>query len=161
MNDVDYKKPAIIGGLIVGVLSALPFVNLACCLWALVGGAVASKLLIDRSGSPLASKDGAWIGLLAGIIGAAIFFIIQAPITLFQMDSVIQTLSTDTRIPPDIQAFYMKVAQSSALKITLSVGGVFFGALIVLGFTVLGGMLGVAIFEKRKGGNWPPGESAY
>lgn len=159
MPEVDYKKPAIVGGLIVGILSILPYINLAnCifCLWAIVGGVVAARLLITRSETPLVSRDGAWIGLLAGIIGGAIFFVVIAPVTLWQMDSVLQTLSTDTRIPPDIQSFYMQVAQSPALKMTLSIGGVFFGSLLILGFTVIGGMIGVSLFEKRKVQAWTP-----
>ncbi len=159
MIEVDYRKPAIVGGLIVGILSILPYVNMAnCifCLWAIVGGVVAARMLIARSPAPLSSRDGAWIGLLAGIIGAAIFFIVLAPLTLWQMDTVLQTLSTDTRIPPDIQTFYMKVAQSPALKMSLSIGGVFFGSLLILGFTVLGGMIGVSLFEKRRAEVWTP-----
>jgi hypothetical protein len=38
-------QPALIGGLVTGVLSALPFVNIlnaCCCLWVVTGGVVAA-----------------------------------------------------------------------------------------------------------------------
>src|SRR5688572_10869436 len=41
-SSMDNKfKPALIGGLVTGILSVIPFVsaaNLCCCLWAIVGG---------------------------------------------------------------------------------------------------------------------------
>ena len=43
----DRLQPAIWGGLFIGVLSALPLVNAVnccCCLWVLVGGALAAYL---------------------------------------------------------------------------------------------------------------------
>src|SRR6185503_6055931 len=83
MAEVDRKQPALIGGLIVGVLSVLPLIdagNFCCCLWALVGGVVAAKLLIDRSPQPVKSGDGAMVGLLAGAIGGAIHIIIGVPL---------------------------------------------------------------------------------
>jgi hypothetical protein len=42
----DKLKPAIIGGVVLGLLSVIPFVNFAnacCCLWAIVGGLLATS----------------------------------------------------------------------------------------------------------------------
>ena len=52
MPEPDRNQPALIGGLIAGLLSVLPVVqaaNMCCCLWAWVGGATTAKLYIDRS----------------------------------------------------------------------------------------------------------------
>src|SRR5205814_1251056 len=68
-----YGQPALIGGLVMGVLSALPLVNAAnicCCLWVIAGGAVAAYLLQQNQTMPIAPGDGALVGLFAGIIGA-------------------------------------------------------------------------------------------
>ena len=34
-------KPALLGGLVVGILSSIPFINYCCCIWAIGGGGLA------------------------------------------------------------------------------------------------------------------------
>ena len=68
----NYLQPALVGGVIMGVLSALPFVaggNLCCCLWVVSGGAIAAYLFQQNQSTPIATGDGALVGLLAGLIG--------------------------------------------------------------------------------------------
>ena len=78
--------PALIGGIILGLLSAIPLINFGnacCCLWVLVGGAIAAKMLINRSPVyPVQSGDGAVVGLLAGAIGSAVILVIGVPLQL-------------------------------------------------------------------------------
>ena len=65
-------QPALIGGLVMGVLSALPIVaagNLCCCLWIISGGVVAAYLLQQNQSAPVTPGDGALVGLLAGMAG--------------------------------------------------------------------------------------------
>src|SRR3954471_21182489 len=73
-----------IGGLVVGVLSALPIVSFGncCCLWILGGGAVAAYVLQTNEAGPITPADGAMVGLLAGLTGAAIHFALSIPIDL-------------------------------------------------------------------------------
>jgi hypothetical protein len=64
----DRLQPALWGGLFIGVLSALPLVNLencCCCLWVLCGGALAAYL---RQQNNLYQIDAAEVrsGLMAG-----------------------------------------------------------------------------------------------
>jgi hypothetical protein len=66
-----------------GVLSALPLVsagNLCCCLWVVIGGAIAAYLLQQNQSTPIAPGDGALVGLLAGLIGALVQFVVSIPI---------------------------------------------------------------------------------
>jgi hypothetical protein len=159
MAEVDSKKPALIGGLIVGLLSALPFVqmaNLCFCLWAVVGGAVAAKLLIDRSPQYLTSREGAKIGVLAGLIGGAIYFVIEAPITIWQIDRVIESASLYPFVSEEGKALYDRILQNAPLKIMLAIFFAFVGAIFLVGFSTLGGILGVVLFEKRKEMPPPP-----
>src|SRR5262249_57366653 len=78
--------PALVGGLILGILSAIPFVNLGnacCCLWVLIGGIVAAKMLINQSPVlPVGAGDGAAVGALAGAIGAAADLVLGGPLAL-------------------------------------------------------------------------------
>src|ERR1041384_6736455 len=76
-------KPALLGGLIVGLLSAIPFVNYCCCIWGIGGGGLASFLYINESPTKIGPGDGAMLGALAGVVGAVIYIIIGVPIAYF------------------------------------------------------------------------------
>ena len=78
-------QPALLGGLVLGVLSALPLVNignLCCCLWVISGGVVAAYLLQKNQVEPIGPGDGAAVGFLAGVIGAVVWQVLQVPVTL-------------------------------------------------------------------------------
>lgn len=78
-------QPALIGGLIVGLLSVLPLVqaaNACCCLWAWVGGATTAKLYIDRSPQRVSWAEAARIASIAGLLGAVMRVFIGTPIEL-------------------------------------------------------------------------------
>ncbi len=80
-----YLQPALLGGLVTGVLSALPIVsagNLCCCLWVITGGLLAAYLLQQNRSGPITAADGAVVGLLAGLIGATCQFVLSIPIGL-------------------------------------------------------------------------------
>ncbi len=66
-------QPALLGGLFIGVLSALPIIsvgNCLCCMWVIGGGVLAAYLLQQNQAAPISSSDGAMTGLLAGLVGA-------------------------------------------------------------------------------------------
>ena len=56
-------QPALLGGVTIGVLSALPVINLAncCCAWILFGGALAAYLMQQNHPYPVETGDGALI----------------------------------------------------------------------------------------------------
>lgn len=81
----SYLQPALLGGLVMGVLSALPIIsagNLCCCLWGVSGGLLAAYLLQQNRPGPITAVDGAVVGLLAGLIGATCQFVLSIPIGL-------------------------------------------------------------------------------
>jgi hypothetical protein len=81
----DYLRPALIGGVTMGVLSALPVVsagNLCCCLWVVAGGLLAAYLLQQDRPARITPGDGAIVGLLAGVIGAVVQLLLSIPIGL-------------------------------------------------------------------------------
>src|SRR4029450_7808478 len=78
-------QPVLLGGVFIGVLSALPIVSagtFCCCLWVLSGGSLAAYLLQQNQPTALTSGDGAIVGLLAGIVGAGVDTILSIPIVL-------------------------------------------------------------------------------
>jgi len=72
--------PALIGGGIAGLFSAIPFFNCLCCLWIIAGAMLASYLLAKDYPHSLPVGDGAIVGLLTGIIAAIVDAIISLPL---------------------------------------------------------------------------------
>ena len=137
-------KPALLGGLIVGVLSAIPFINYCCCIWSIGGGLLAGFLYIKSSPTPVSIGDGAMTGGLAGVVGGIIYFIIGLPLALlFGAAAATEQL---TRSGVDIP-----VGGVVLMIITCFIGAIFLAVL-----ATLGGLLAVPLFEKRKGDGVPP-----
>jgi Family of unknown function (DUF5518) len=148
-------KPALIGGVLIGVLSVIPFVsaaNICCCLWAIVGGLLATYLYVKNSPTPATAADGAVLGVIAGAVGAVISLIIGIPIAL-AMGPVMRNMivSLMHNLDPR-QAELMRQqfeAQGNALGPLIIQALI--GAALLFVFAILGGLLGIPIFEKRKG----------
>lgn len=154
----DKLKPAIIGGVIVGLLSAIPFVNLAnicCCFWALLGGALAANMYIKSSPTPVKAGDGAVVGVLAGVVGALIYIVVGIPLAIV-LSGVMNAfiISMVHNIDPSTARELSR--QLATQTVAGKIGGGFISAIVLLVFSIIGGLLGVAIFEKRKGNAVPP-----
>ena len=171
MNDLDWRRPAVIGGLIIGILSAIPGIsaaNICCCAWALIGGAVAAKMVINSSQRPVKSSEGLQIGLIAGLIWALVFILISVPILVSGVMTetslnILETLSERVNNPAlqeaMRQAKEQAATQTPIQRLVTSLPFLIFQAVILGGFSVLGGLLGVALFEKRK--DLPPPPPQY
>lgn len=137
-------KPALLGGLVAGILSVIPIVSTCCCLWAILGGMLACFLYVKNSALPVTTGDGAGLGAMTGAIGAFIYLIIGLPIALIfgtaQMEETFRRSGLEVPLG----------------GIALALLGVFTVIVIILIFSTLGGIIGVAIFEKRKGEPPPP-----
>ncbi len=130
---------ALVGGLFIGILSALPIINVAncCCLWIVGGGVIASYVLQDDR-QPMTVGRGARAGLLAGIFGAFVWLfasmaldVVVAPLQERMVDSMIRNAQD---MPP----------ASSPLRYVLGFLFHFFGGVI---FATLGGVLGAIFFS--------------
>ncbi len=170
-NDLEWKQPALVGGLIVGIASALPGISaLNCCFcgWALIGGAIAVKMKINESARPLQAGDGARIGLYAGVIAAVVFIVIATPIILsgFATDfsmRVMEGVANRLNNPELQDAMAAALAEtnemSPAQRLGASIPILLGQAIIQGGFTVLGGLLAIQLFEKRR--DLPPPPPQY
>src|ERR1700720_2070444 len=105
-------QPAVIGGLVGGVLSALPLIaggNLCCCLWIVSGGAVAAYVLQQNQSLPIAAGDGALVGLLAGGIGAFVYVALSIPVNILvaPMERVLFERLSETmgNMPPEFRDY--------------------------------------------------------
>jgi hypothetical protein len=155
-------QPALLAGVAIGVLSALPFINLAnfcCCAWVLFGGALASYLMQQNHPAPITAGDGAIVGLLAGVIGAVVFTLISVPLTIalgpFQAQIIERVLEGARDMPPEVRDALENMRGGPALGLGLIVS---FLAMLVAGcfFGLLGGLIGALVFRKNTPDLPPP-----
>lgn len=144
-------QPVLLGGLVAGVLSALPIVsagNLCCCLWIVGGGMVAAYLLQQNQQAPITQGDGALVGLLAGLVGAFVYLILSIPITILvapvQRQVMARLVERANGIPPEFRE-YMGGYVGGVIGLVLG-----FMFMLVLGaiFSTIGGLLGAVFFRK-------------
>jgi hypothetical protein len=163
--DSGRLQPALYGGLFIGVLSALPIVNMGnccCCLWVLAGGALAVYLRQQNMPYAVNASEGALMGLMAGLIGGVIAALISIPMMAmmgpFQQRMIEQIINSRADIPEESRDMIEKMMQRSA---GMGVAAFAFGLVwhVVVGtvFGMLGGLLGVAIFKKELPPPPPPG----
>jgi hypothetical protein len=153
-------KPGLIGGVVLGLLSVIPFVsaaNICCCLWAIVGGLLATYLYVKSSPTAATAADGAVVGVIAGIVGAVIHAVIGIPVAL-AMGPTMRNLmvSLVERMDPQQAELVRRQFEASGDAIApLIIQSLVLSGLLFV-FAIIGGLLGVPIFEKRKGGPPPP-----
>lgn len=148
-----------------GVLSALPIIyagNVCCCLWIVTGGLLAAYLLQQNQTAPITPGDGALVGLLAGIIGAFVTFIVSIPIDIitapFERQMMSRIMEMAGNMPPDVRDTLenLRNQQESAGAIGLVVRrilGLILSLILGSTFSTVGGLLGAVLFARRL----PPG----
>jgi hypothetical protein len=147
------SQAVLLGGLFVGVLSALPIINLAncCCLWILGGGAIAAYLAQQQHSGPFGLIDGARVGFRAGIFGAVIWLFASTVVDLLvaplQQSAADLMLRSATDIPPEVREWLENIGNSSSLPARMIIG-FFFQLFIAAPFAALGGLLGAAVFGR-------------
>ncbi|HMD33927.1 MAG TPA: DUF5518 domain-containing protein [Vicinamibacterales bacterium] len=153
---ISYTRPALIGGAVMGVLTALPVVglgNCACCLWVVGGGALAAYLLQQDNAAPISLADGALVGLLAGVFGAAVILVLSIPLMLLVepifRQFVTGVLERMENVPPEIRDLAMNRGFTAIRLIGQFVFWLVIGSL----FSTIGGLVGASIFQKKL----PPG----
>ena len=157
--DSGRLQPALLGGVFIGVLSALPIINAGnccCCLWVLAGGVLAVYLRQQNTPGALEASEGALLGLMAGFIGGVIAAILSIPIQMLMGPMMARWTSTflegmregSQDMPPEVRDQLEQMARGGG-------AGIFFSLISIVVSTVfgmLGGLLGVAIFKR----NAPP-----
>jgi hypothetical protein len=154
-------RPAIIGGLVMGLLSGLPYVslgNVACCLWVVLGGALATYLYIKKSPTAVNIGEGALLGLLAGVFGMIVKLIVGIPVAImtgYPVEHFIINLMErmnpeqaeryrqgieDMMARPFFEQFFASVFSLGTILVFI----------ITLVFALVGGLVAVPLFEKRK-----------
>jgi hypothetical protein len=155
----DKLKPALIGGVVLGLLSVIPFVNfvnLCCCLWAIVGGALATQMYVKSSPVPASAGDGAILGVLAGLVGGAINIIIGIPVNLVVGAAMRGVMLSFLESMNPGQVDMMRAQMEASASVAGTIVNQLIGSVLLIVFATIGGLIGIPIFEKRKGNMTPP-----
>ncbi len=149
-------QPALLAGVAIGVLSALPVVNMVnacCCAWLLCGGALAAYLMQQNHPAPITTGDGAVVGLLAGLFGAVVGTVLSIPLTLmmgpFQAQMIESVLESARDMPPEARQILEGMRGGAAIGIGL-VFSFFMMATAGAIFGTIGGLLGALMFRKNE-----------
>jgi hypothetical protein len=146
-------QPAVLGGLFIGVLSALPIINFAncCCLWVIGGGVLAAYLLQQNYPYQITAADGALVGLMAGALGGVIATIISIPMDAVMQPfvrQVIDRVAENPDLPEETRGILQNMSVRSVTVLGI-IARLCFGVVIGGIFAMLGGLLGVALFKKK------------
>ncbi len=153
--------PAVYGGIIMGVISGVPFlsfVNCCCCAGILFGGLMAVffyKKDITQDMAPLSSSDALAVGALAGVFGAVVASVLDGIFMLAVGNLAGEKLAEIIRqfydragvtdqLPPGSldQLDMLRNAHFTVLKVVQSF-------IIHPLFGLLGGLIGYAIFKPK------------
>jgi hypothetical protein len=146
-------QAVLLGGLFIGVLSALPIVNIAncCCLWVLTGGAMTAYLAQENDPRRIGLMTGARLGFRAGIFGAIVWLFASAAIDVMvaplQQSAADLMLRNATDVPPEVRSWLESAGRSASLPAQMIFGFVF-QLLVAAPFAALGGVLGAALFAR-------------
>jgi hypothetical protein len=153
-------QPALLGGLFIGVLSALPLVNagnLCCCLWVVSGGAITVYLLQQNLTPPVETGDAVLAGLQAGLLGALLYlvvsfgiFSVSGPVMQQQLGLL---LEQNPQVPPEMRDSLVNMFAGPGFMVVMAAITLPLFAV----FGVLGALLGLAIFRKKMPPGLPPG----
>jgi hypothetical protein len=148
-------QPALLGGLVLGVLSALPIVNMGnacCCLWVIAGGVTAAYLLQNAQAAPLTAGDGAAVGLLAGVVGGVVWQVLAVPVTILMgpiQARMLERLLSTGDIPENMRSVFESLQQNAGFSLARFVLGGVFTLFISVIFSTVGGLVGAALFRRK------------
>ena len=148
-------QPAFFGGLFIGVLSALPFINVGnccCCLWVLCGGALTTYLMQQNHPYPLKVEDGLLGGLIAGVIGGAIAAFLSIPLQMAMGDfqaRLLERIASNPDVPEETRRMLENIAFRSGAVGVMRVVSALIGICVDAVFGMLGGLIGIALFKKK------------
>jgi len=154
-------QPALFGGLFIGILSSLPMVsvvNLCCCLWVIIGGGLTVYLQQQSKPEPVEAGEAVLGGLVAGLVGAIISGIIS--FALFSMiaggvdtaEQIRQAMEQNSEVPPEVRDMINNLMQGQNFMVLLFMINIPIYAV----FSMLGALLGLAIFKKKTPPPAPP-----
>jgi len=153
MNEIrkPYFSSALWPGVVLGLLSVIPMIkygNLFCCLWVVAGGVVAAVVFKQEYGS-IKPGQGAFVGFIAGIIGAFVMAIGNGILWFFFHENYFAQINEYIG-PSELDAETFDMIAALMNNPTLVVFVTLFGALLVNAvFATIGGLIAGAFMDKK------------
>jgi hypothetical protein len=154
---MDQQRPgmfraALIGGVVAGVLTAVPVVNCLCCLWIIAGAMLAAHLLAKDSPGPLSPGDGAVVGILTGIIAAIVDAVASLPFETMNREYVQRFMDQMSQFFEEMPAGWESWLERRAGELSPAwfLLGLLASAVIYAILGVVGGTIGVSLFGKKR-----------
>ena len=155
--------PVLIGGVFIGVTSALPilnYLNCACCILVIGGGVLAAYLYLRDYPAQLPRMtygEGAWLGLQTGLVGGFVWSLVAIPLSYIKLRlgleiaelAQLEEALSDPEIPPMVREVVQRLLEQGVLTAGVLVVSVILYLVVSCLFATLGGILGVAIFQKK------------
>ncbi len=161
--------PALVGGVVAGVLTAVPFLGCFCCLWIIGGAMLAAYLLAKNSPASITPGDGAIVGIFAGIVGAVVDAIVSIPFEAMNREVIQNLMERFSRymeeVPSGWQTLLDRAGERPSPAFFLL--GLVISAAVFAALGALGGVIGAALFGRKKAslppgsGHEPPQDSGY
>lgn len=142
----------LLGGLFIGVVSALPVIgsaNVCCCLWVVVGGVLSTYLLQQNRPAPVDSSEAAMGGVLAGLLGAIIHIVLQ--MALFSVAGaeieaqLRMALERSPEVGPEARALMQRLMTPRNMMLFVAASTLVMYPL----FSMLGALLGTMFFRRK------------
>jgi hypothetical protein len=148
----DYFLPALIGGLLAGVVSAIPFFNCLCCLWVIAGAIFSTYLLAGRTPASLKTGDGLLVGTLSGIFGAIINVILNIPLGPIYLNVTRRFLMSMSRFMEEMPPNWEGLLQMRyrGLSPSLLILDLLLSSVLFAFFGAIGGLIGISLFGRKK-----------
>jgi hypothetical protein len=156
------------------LLSGIPYLklgNVICCIWIISGGALAAYLYIRKSTIPVNIGEGALIGAIAGVIGTIVELVVGVPLTILtgypELNFMVGLME---RVDPQKAEMYRQRAEDLMSRPfaeqffhAVFSWGTLLSLLITVVFALIGGLIAIPLFEKRKAdaGTPPPPPPYY
>ena len=159
----NLTKPALMSGILLGVLTTLPVVNLGCLLW--IGGAGILTVYFFRSENKvlISSRMGANLGFLTGLCGAVVWQLLEIVLIFITGPEAIQEGMQEVRemilkienLPPDSFQTLEQMMElfGNPLNLNVILISLIIKVFICGTLTTLGGVLGANLFGQNKADN--------
>jgi len=144
--------PALIGGVIAGILSGIPLVNCLCCLWIIGGGLLAGYFLTKESPVVLTAGDGAIVGIFTGIIAAIVEAVVNIPFRAVSEKLVQGMMDRFSQYYEELPSGWESWLEDGGFEgsIVWTVLGLVVSVVIFSALGALGGIIGISLFKKKK-----------
>ena len=152
----DKIRPALFGGLTIAIISTVPvlsFVNCFCCAGVILGGFLSvyfyNKSVLELKEIELTHSDGIILGLMAGGFGAIIGTIFSSLIGTNLQQQIEKMMQFSDEFPPEFLDALDMLSQHQE-GFGLIALGLMMSLIIDCIFGMLGGILGVTLFSRKK-----------